>query len=154
MKLRATLSLLLGMTVCTVSHAANWYLTGTKAGFAFYVNLDEIQCQGTLCTTWQAHITTDTSEEYDVFMSRTQFDCKQKKHADLARITYKNAKLIQSLTAPYIKWSYAVPDSQGAAIMDCVCNPKKRDPQYIRNYKFLPKQSRQILKDLRAGFIP
>ncbi|MBR2960978.1 MAG: hypothetical protein IKC44_05425 [Burkholderiaceae bacterium] len=137
---------IVSMLMCSSAVAEDWYLYVTSDKVWFFFNLDELQCDGNVCQTWDAGIY--TNKFHDFQLARVVVDCHEGKTKSLGDFKYRKGKLDTTNTRES-PWLYPPPNTIGREMVVTICNPQARNPDNYLNFASLFEAVPNVQKAMR-----
>lgn len=137
---------LAGTLLCTTAVAEDWYLYAPTEKIWYFFNLDELQCSGTVCQTWDASIA--TNKYHDFRLARIAVDCENGRTKSLGEYNYRKGKL-DSTIARESAWLYPPPNTVGRNMIVTICDPNSRNPDNYLRFASLLNDVPNVKKAIR-----
>ncbi|MBO7173778.1 MAG: hypothetical protein J6V64_05540 [Burkholderiaceae bacterium] len=137
---------LAGALLSTPALAEDWYLYATTDKVWYFFNLDELQCNGPICQTWDVSI--NTNKFHDFHLARAAVDCSEGKTKSLGEFKYREGKLIDTMTRES-PWLFPPPNTIGREMIVTICNPNARNPDNYLNFASLFNAVPNVKKAIR-----
>lgn len=116
------LTAIVGALASTTALADDWVIGGynTETAYLQLVNVDSIDCEGKVCTSWAAGVSANPKDPYDLTQQFVEVDCKKMMWKFLHESQYLKGKQIRSFPAE-VSFDVIVPGTIGYAAAEVVC---------------------------------